>query len=286
MYGNASELFREPMATWGLRGDPYLWDALSRRLGGEPLPASAESLVALLDREFRALTGQGIAAERDAFVEEFAHGGMSSGHVCASYWRETAIPLLVERLQSLQAGKPPTRQCGHCGEVLPGDCFRKGSPHCVWCVFEPKQKRAGARYSDKLKAAAGRLRISREDFVRWYTETADCCAYCGLSYRELRELRVLRKGGYCVSWDIDRRDSSGYYEAGNLALSCFVCNMAKGDMLSADEAMIVGRAVRQVWEEKLDAVRREREVRSVAIADMIAAASANSGEMESNDGHQ
>jgi hypothetical protein len=54
-----------------------------------------------------------------------------------------------------------------------------------------------------------------------------------------------------VSWDVDRIDSSRPYEPGNLALSCFVCNMAKGDMLSAAEARIVGEAVGRVWRARL-----------------------------------
>jgi len=59
-----------------------------------------------------------------------------------------------------------------------------------------------------------------------------------------------------VGWDIDRIDSSGAYELGNLALSCFVCNMAKGDILSADEARIIGAAVKQIWTERLTRATR------------------------------
>ena len=64
-------------------------------------------------------------------------------------------------------------------------------------------------------------------------------------------LRIRRGGGYCVSWDIDRLDSSRPYEWGNLALSCFVCNMAKGDQLTAAEARVVGQAIRGVWRARL-----------------------------------
>jgi hypothetical protein len=95
------------------------------------------------------------------------------------------------------------------------------------------------------------VKISLDDFVAWYKDQSDCCAYCGLSFAELKKLRIKRRGGYCVAWDIDRIDSSRDYEPGNLALSCFVCNMAKGDMLSSAEARIIGQAVRQVWMARL-----------------------------------
>ena len=145
------------------------------------------------------------------------------------------------------------RTCPSCRERLPEDCFRKGARVCVWCSWTDKSKRAKARYRDKRKLAPDRLRITLDDFVTWYTEQDDCCAYCGLTFAELKTLRIKRANGYSVTWDIDRVDSLRPYQLGNLALSCFVCNMAKGDMLSAAEARIVGKAVRRVWRARLSA---------------------------------
>ncbi len=146
------------------------------------------------------------------------------------------------------------RLCPACGETLPQDCFRKRARSCVWCDFSDKTKRAKARYRDKKKLAKGRLGITMEDFVAWYESQDDCCSYCGLTFAEIKKLRIKRRRGYCVSWDIDRIDSSRPYEPGNLALSCFVCNMAKGDMLSAAEARVVGKAIRRVWRARLRGV--------------------------------
>jgi 5-methylcytosine-specific restriction endonuclease McrA len=115
-------------------------------------------------------------------------------------------------------------------------------------------KRAKARYRDKVKpssTARYRVAISKSSFVRWYEQQPDCCAYCGLTFTELKRLKIKRQGGYCVGWDIDRVVSSRPYELGNLALSCFVCNMAKGDVLSASEGRIIGRAVRKLWNTRL-----------------------------------
>jgi hypothetical protein len=114
-------------------------------------------------------------------------------------------------------------------------------------------KRAAARYRDKRKLVKERLNIGLAEFVAWYKAQDDCCAYCGLTFAELKKLQIRRGGGYCVSWDVDRLDSSRPYEVGNLALSCFVCNMAKGDILSPGEAREIGEVVRKVWRARLSA---------------------------------
>src|SRR4051812_43386543 len=153
---------------------------------------------------------------------------------------------------------PPTIQsskrriCPTCpGIELTEDCFRSNRQVCVWCEWGDKAKRARYRYGDKRKAAIDRLRISKEEFVAWYLAQEDCCAYCGLTFDDLKRLQIRRGGGYCVAWDIDRIDSKRNYEAGNLALACFVCNMAKGDMLTAQEARIIGQTVKQIWAARL-----------------------------------
>jgi hypothetical protein len=160
----------------------------------------------------------------------------------------------LSRASQLNAGVRHTmemRACPACSEELPSDAFRKGARSCVWCAWADPIKRAKARYRDKQKLPSGRLRITLPEFVAWYAAQEDRCAYCGITFAELRSLRIKRGGGYSVAWDIDRVDSSRPYEAGNLALSCFVCNMAKGDQLSPSEARLVGEAVREVWRARL-----------------------------------
>ena len=69
---------------------------------------------------------------------------------------------------------------------------------------------------------------------------------------EVKRLRLQRGGfGNFVSWDIDRLNSNKPYRLGNLALSCFVCNMAKGNLMSEAEAKQVGAAVRRVFRARL-----------------------------------
>jgi hypothetical protein len=115
------------------------------------------------------------------------------------------------------------------------------------------EKRAKARYADKRKGAQHRLHIEKAEFVSWYTAQSDECAYCGLTFPELKRLRLRKGKGYCVSWDIDCIEPIKGYSEGNLALSCFVCNMAKGNTLSVQEMKVVGHAVREVWRARLAA---------------------------------
>ncbi|MGK0547438.1 hypothetical protein ACSEE7_18265 [Halomonas cupida] len=145
-------------------------------------------------------------------------------------------------------------ECCSCGDVTPEKAFRSGRKDCVWCQFNSMEKRAKARHSDKLKSAGARLKMDKTDFVSWYTSQRDQCAYCGLTFFELKQLRLQKGKGYCVSWDVDCIDPKKGYKLGNFALSCFVCNMAKGNTLFPSEMKLVGAAVSDVWRKRLAAV--------------------------------
>ena len=55
-----------------------------------------------LEAAFEMLTGIPISSEQEfIFIERLAHGGMSSGGVSLRFWRETAIPLLIERYNEI-----------------------------------------------------------------------------------------------------------------------------------------------------------------------------------------
>jgi 5-methylcytosine-specific restriction endonuclease McrA len=155
-----------------------------------------------------------------------------------------------------------TNRCERCSEDLPRDAFRNGSEKiCVWCQWAGPEKRALARFKDKSRTLTSKiaenraLGIKQEAFVAWYCGEKDACHYCGLKVEHLRRLRLRRGGfGYFVSWDIDRKDSAKPYVEGNLALSCFVCNMAKGNHFSEAEALTLGAAVREIFLARLNRI--------------------------------
>ena len=93
------ELFEEKPEHWGLRGDPYVWEAIRQHLVGVLLPDDDVELENLLLTAFASIVGVDLRTEvaENVYREEFAHGGMSSGHVCLPIWRDRLIPLLVSR---------------------------------------------------------------------------------------------------------------------------------------------------------------------------------------------
>lgn len=90
-------MFQEP-EQWGLRGDPYLWRELKQHLLAAGLPDHADEFGRYLESKFEELVGVPLSECRESvFVDRYAHGGMSSGHVDPDWWRRTGIPLLQER---------------------------------------------------------------------------------------------------------------------------------------------------------------------------------------------
>ena len=102
-----SDLFDPEPQTWRLRGDPHLWRALRARLAGHAASASASELANLLHAAFRELAGTDLTSDpaSSVYLEQYAHGGMSSGMISLDTWRQRLMPMLFERAR----GRPPRR---------------------------------------------------------------------------------------------------------------------------------------------------------------------------------
>ncbi|MFE9500766.1 hypothetical protein [Streptomyces collinus] len=98
-----ADLFDPKPEQWGLRGDPYVWQALRDHLSGTEIPASADEVISLLRTAFIEVVGVDLVTEREPQVyrEQYAHGGMSSGFVALHVWRDRLMPMLVERARGL-----------------------------------------------------------------------------------------------------------------------------------------------------------------------------------------
>ncbi|MEU4244569.1 hypothetical protein [Actinoplanes sp. NPDC026619] len=98
-----ADLFDPEPDVWGLRGDPWVWQAMRDHLGDTYLPPSLGEAEAMLYAAFNRIAGVDIATEtqQSVYRPEFAHGGMSSGHIHIETWRAELLPLLVDRAQSL-----------------------------------------------------------------------------------------------------------------------------------------------------------------------------------------
>lgn len=92
-----SDLFTERPATYGLRGDPYFWKYLEEYFSKVEFPYSETWLTDDVYRLFVQVSGEQLSVDATPYVEEFAHGGMSSGVLCGEFWVKRAIPMLIER---------------------------------------------------------------------------------------------------------------------------------------------------------------------------------------------
>lgn len=110
-----SDLFDPEPETWGLRGDPHLWRALRAHLADQDAPASADELANLLHAAFREFTGTDLASDpaSSAYLEQYAHGGMSSGMISLDSWRQRLMPMLLERARARLPCRPQNADKRH-----------------------------------------------------------------------------------------------------------------------------------------------------------------------------
>lgn len=97
-----SIIFTPKPEKWGLRGDPFLWDALKTSFSTVPLPCEEERFLDHFEHLFRKLTNHPFEGEDEVFVPKFAEDGMSSGQVSLKFWEDEALPLLLKRLEKAQ----------------------------------------------------------------------------------------------------------------------------------------------------------------------------------------
>lgn len=96
------ELFARQPKTWGLRGDPRVWQEMRERLHGRELPADLFAARNLFEETFTEIVGIGLEAtveEGDnVYRKELSTGsGISDGHVSLHFWKFTGLPILVDR---------------------------------------------------------------------------------------------------------------------------------------------------------------------------------------------
>jgi hypothetical protein len=96
------ELFARQPNTWGLRGDPRVWEEMRKRLRGRELPADFFTARGLFEKTFAEIVEIGLGGtvgEGDkVYRKELATGsGMSDGYVSLHFWKFTGLPILVDR---------------------------------------------------------------------------------------------------------------------------------------------------------------------------------------------
>ena len=101
-------------SAWDVAGSAG-WRALRAHLAGQDIPASPGELASLLHQAFRELADIDLAGGPAApvYLEQYAHGGMSSGMISLEAWRQRLMPMLVERARTRLPGWPPTTDPDH-----------------------------------------------------------------------------------------------------------------------------------------------------------------------------
>lgn len=112
MSRDLSLIFENKPEQWGLRGDPYLWDEMRDIFGGESLDISERDLANEICEYYEKTVGEPLKYGSQVYVERFAHGGMSSGHICGEFWICRGIPMLIENFKKIKAGYSVVTLCG------------------------------------------------------------------------------------------------------------------------------------------------------------------------------
>lgn len=100
---SVSKIFKDRPWQWGLRGDPFLWDDLEKHFTSIYAPLTEEEFCFEFYNAFHELTGATLGTDK-IYVPKYSHGGMSSGMVCSTFWSDTALPMLTERLKEINNG--------------------------------------------------------------------------------------------------------------------------------------------------------------------------------------
>jgi hypothetical protein len=102
------------------------------------------------------------------------------------------------------------------------------------------------------------------EYYDWYLKTPKKCHYCSICEIDLKELyakiypkddkdRIDKNPTRGRTLEIDRMEpNKPYSEIKNLVYSCYWCNNAKTDTFNEIEGKMIGDAIRQIWQKKLD----------------------------------
>jgi 5-methylcytosine-specific restriction endonuclease McrA len=95
------------------------------------------------------------------------------------------------------------------------------------------------------------------DFNYWYITAKQSCHYCGVTQQDLDRLHLLglinKRTTRGKTLEIDRKMPNELYSnLTNLTYSCYWCNNAKTDTFTEEEFKIVGKAISQIWNNRLD----------------------------------
>ena len=87
-----TDIFEEDPPQWGLRGMPSFWESLKTAFAFDSRSMSKKEVAAKVKNEFERRTNEPLVPGGKYYVEEFAHGGMSSGYLSGDMIINVWIP--------------------------------------------------------------------------------------------------------------------------------------------------------------------------------------------------
>ncbi len=117
--------------------------------------------------------------------------------------------------------------------------YRYENPAGIYSVLKDGLTRKGKKRKELLK-------ISKEEFVKWYNSQLKICHYCKRTFKEIKSEKD-SLNNKINRLTIDRVDNKKPYEIGNIVLACYRCNSIKGDYFTEDEMMKIGKIIYEKW---------------------------------------
>ncbi|MEI6755039.1 MAG: hypothetical protein WCK78_17975 [Paludibacter sp.] len=81
------------------------------------------------------------------------------------------------------------------------------------------------------------------------------CNYCDITIEEIKDLsekhKIFKKNLRGWSFEIDRLNSNYEYTPDNCVMACYWCNNAKTDEFTEKEFKVVGKAIKEIWKNRL-----------------------------------
>lgn len=95
-----------------------------------------------------------------------------------------------------------------------------------------------------LKRSKHEVGFTKNEFLEWYSEQSKQCTYC---CRTIEEVKMVDDGLllYSNQLSIDRKDNEKGYVPNNIVLSCFRCNLIKGNFFTYEQMIRVGELVKE-----------------------------------------
>ena len=157
------------------------------------------------------------------------------------------------------------KHCTKCGELKPLSAFSKHrllkDGHAYQCRECNKKRSKIFRASpsgiyttfkgNALHFKKKPIKITREEFLKWYDKQTKKCAYCDIHESDLVKITD-KVNNNCSRLTVDCMDNDGGYILGNIVLSCRRCNYIKQDFFSFEQMReIAQKYVKPRWKEQV-----------------------------------